>query len=138
MHIERAIEIALEAHRGAVDKAGAPYILHPLRLVSRATDDDVRVVAALHDVVEDTDWTIDRLRAEGLTDAQAAGLDAVTRRHGESYEDFVIRAGQDPVGRAVKILDLQDNADRSRIPAPTGKDEARFEKYRAALAVLES
>lgn len=136
MKIEDAIAIALEAHRGQRDKGGQPYILHPLRLMLAAGSDDERVVAVLHDVVEDSRMTLADLKARGLSPVQAAGLEAVTRRDGESYEDFVIRAGDDPVGRAVKILDLRDNSDLSRIPNPSEKDLSRVDKYRRALKQL--
>ncbi|WP_347311340.1 phosphohydrolase [Defluviimonas sp. SAOS-178_SWC] len=133
MNIERAIEIAAGAHKGQVDKAGEPYILHPLRLLQAARTEDERVVAVLHDVVEDTDWTIDQLRREGLTDVQAAALDAVTRRISETYEEFIERAGSNELARAVKILDLKDNADLSRISSPSQKDLERMERYHRAL-----
>lgn len=136
MDLDRATEIAVQAHRGQKDRAGAPYILHPLRVMLAAREGDERVVAVLHDVVEDSDWTIERLKAEGLTEVQAAALDAVTRREGEDYFDFVDRAGRDPLGRAVKILDLRDNSLKTRLAEPGEEDHARFEKYRMALARL--
>ena len=138
MRIEKAIIIAAEAHAGQQDKAGAPYILHPLRLMLQAEGEDARVVAVLHDVIEDSDWTMADLLDEGLTGVQAAGLDAVTRRDGESYDQFIQRAGADPLGRAVKILDLQDNCDLSRIAAPTPQDHERRARYAAALAQLST
>lgn len=137
MKIEDAINIAVNAHRGQRDKGGQPYILHPLRVMLAAQNDDERIVAVLHDVVEDSDLTLDDLRAQGLSASQADALQAVTRREGESYEDFVLRAGADPLARAVKILDLRDNSDLSRIPEPTDDDHARIDKYRRALQLLE-
>lgn len=137
MDVERAIEIAAVAHKGQIDKAGEPYILHPLRLLQAAQTEDERVVAVLHDVVEDTDWTIDQLRDEGLTEAQAAALDAITRRISETYEEFIERAGSNELARAVKILDLKDNADMSRFGSPTQKDLERPDKYRRALRYLD-
>lgn len=137
MEIERAIAIALQAHAGQTDKGGQPYILHPLRVMMAAATPDERVVAVLHDVVEDSDWTLPRLMNAGLTPVQAAALDAVTRRAGESYETFVARAGADALGRRVKMLDLRDNCDLTRIPAPGGADAERRARYRRALAMLE-
>ena len=134
--IERAIAIALEAHAGQVDKAGAPYILHPLRVMLQLDTVDERIAGVLHDVVEDSPWTLDRLKAEGFSERALLAIDAVTRREGESYEGFVARAGLDPIGRRVKLADLEDNANLARIAAPTEKDHARLERYRRAIAQL--
>lgn len=134
--LERAIALAAAAHEGQVDKAGSPYILHVLRVMLRLDAPQERMAAALHDIVEDCGWTLDRLRAEGFPEPVVSGVDAVTRRDGETYEAFVLRAKADPVGRRVKLADLQDNSDMSRIANPTGRDYARLEKYRAAIAVL--
>ncbi len=136
--LERAIAIAAEAHAGQVDKAGAPYILHPLRVMMALSTPEERMVAVLHDVCEDCPgWDFDRLRAEGFPEAVIAGLQAVTRREGEDYESFVRRAARHPIGRRVKRADLADNSDLSRIAEPTEKDRARAEKYRRAIAALE-
>jgi (p)ppGpp synthase/HD superfamily hydrolase len=134
--LERAIAIAAEAHAGQVDKAGAPYILHPLRVMLRCRTNEERMAGVLHDVVEDTPWTLEKLRAEGFSDAVLSGVDAVTRRETESYEEFVERAGRDPIGRVVKIADLEDNSDLSRLPNPTDRDWERLEKYKRALVAL--
>ncbi|MBX3247946.1 MAG: GTP pyrophosphokinase [Myxococcales bacterium] len=139
--LERAIAIAAQAHRGVVDKAGAPYILHPLRVMLAQTTNDARIVGVLHDVVEDSDWTFEALRAEGFSEPVLEALVAVTKtpeEHGseEGYERFVRRAAAHPIGRAVKLADLEDNADLSRIAAPTVADHARVEKYRRAIAAL--
>ncbi len=136
--LERAIAIAAEAHAGQVDKAGAPYILHPLRIMMSLTSIDERIVGVLHDVCEDCPgWDFDRLRREGFSDAVIAGLGSVTKRDGEAYDAFVRRAAADPIGRRVKRADLRDNSDLSRIAAPTEKDRMRLEKYRSALALLD-
>src|SRR5689334_22877730 len=102
--LEHAIEIATEAHRDQLDKAGEPYLLHPMRLVKNMVFDDEKVVAALHDVVEkNPEWTLKRLAKEGFSEKVIAGVEAMTRRPGENYEEFVIRAGADPIGRTVKL-----------------------------------
>src|SRR5690349_12469488 len=90
--LEEAIRIAVEAHRGQKDRAGAPYILHPLRMMLRVQTDAERMAAVLHDVVEDTDWTLDALREHGFPDEVVTAVDHLTRREGESYEEFVTRA----------------------------------------------
>ena len=135
--LDRAIEIATLAHAGQTDKGGAPYIEHPLRVMAHCTGDDAKIVAVLHDVVEDCpDWSFERLRAEGFSEAVLAGLDSVTKRDGEDYDAFVLRAGRNALGREVKLADLADNSDISRLPAVTEQDLARLEKYRRAIARL--
>jgi (p)ppGpp synthase/HD superfamily hydrolase len=134
--LERAIAIAAAAHAGQVDKSGAPYILHPLRVMLRLQTDEERIVAVLHDVVEDCDWSIDDLRAEGFSPAVLRGIDSVTKREGEDYDAFVARAAADPIGRRVKLADLHDNSDPTRIANPTDRDRARLEKYQRAIRFL--
>jgi (p)ppGpp synthase/HD superfamily hydrolase len=136
--LERAIAIAAKAHEGQKDKAGAPYILHPLRVMLRCKTPEERMAAVLHDTVEDTDVTFDFLRQEGFSEAVLKGIDAVTKREGESYDDFVQRSAADPVGRAVKLADLADNSDLARIANPTQKDHDRVEKYRKAIATIKA
>jgi (p)ppGpp synthase/HD superfamily hydrolase len=136
--LERAIEIAARAHAGRVDKAGAPYLLHPLRVMLRLDDPEARIAAVLHDVVEDSTWTIEQLRAEGFTPEVLAAVDALTHRHGEPYLEYVRRAGQHALARRVKLADLDDNLDLSRIATPTDRDLARLEKYHQARALLTS
>jgi len=142
--LERAIEIALIAHAGQTDKAGAPYILHPLRVMLAQKTEAARIAAVLHDVVEDGDgWTLERLRAEGFSPEVLEAVAAVTKRPEEEGKDletylaFVRRAAAHPVGRLVKRVDLLDNCDLSRITQPTEKDYKRLEKYRLALQELD-
>ena len=97
---------------------------------------DERIVAVLHDVVEDTHWKFETLRAEGYSEDIIGALDSVTRRPGESYDDYVDRAGANSIGRQVKLADLRDNATLSRIANPTEKDRKRVEKYLRAIARL--
>lgn len=135
--LERAIVIAAEAHAGQRDKSGAAYVLHPLRMMLRVSSDDERIVAVLHDVCEDCPgWSFDRLRAEGFSEQVLIALDSVTKRDGEAYDDFVRRAARNPIGRAVKLADLQDNCDLSRISKPLQRDYERIEKYRKAIELI--
>jgi len=135
--LERAIAIAAEAHAGQVDKAGAPYVLHPLRMMLKMPSNEARIVAVLHDVCEDCPgWDFDRLRREGFSGEIIAAVDSVTARAGEDYETFVRRAAADPIGRAVKLADLQDNSDLGRIAAPSQRDFDRIEKYRRAIELI--
>lgn len=135
-HLKRAIEIATLAHSGQVDKAGAPYIDHPLRVMKRLNGELARIVGVLHDVLEDSAWTAVDLAAEGFSGEVLEALDAVTRRAGEGYGAFVRRAGEHPVGRLVKLADLADNLDISRTPEPTAENIARLNKYQRAVASL--
>jgi (p)ppGpp synthase/HD superfamily hydrolase len=97
--LERAIVIAAEAHAGMLDKADAPYILHPLRMMMGLTSAEERIVAVLHDVCENCPgWTFERLRGEGFSEEIIAALDSVTKREGEPYEEFVLRAAANPIG----------------------------------------
>lgn len=136
--LPRAIEIAEEQHAGQVDKAGQPYIEHPRRVMRAMRTYAERVVAVLHDVIEDGTVTKAHLVAEGFPAAIIRALDSVTRRDGESYDAFVARAAADPIGRWVKYEDLRDNANLARIPNPTKKDQARAAKYERAMAQLEA
>jgi (p)ppGpp synthase/HD superfamily hydrolase len=135
--LERAIAIAAEAHAGQVDKAGAPYVLHPLRVMLSLASNDERIVGVLHDVCEDClEWTFDRLRKEGFPDHIIVALQSVTKREGEEYEDFVRRAAANPIGRSVKRADMMDNIDLSRISAPTEKDFERIMKYLRGIDLI--
>jgi (p)ppGpp synthase/HD superfamily hydrolase len=134
--IEDAIALAVRAHRGQKDRAGAPYILHPLRMMFRVETDAEKMAAVLHDVVEDTDWTLDDLRAEGFPEEVVAAVDHLSRREDESYEEFVERAAAHPVARRVKIADLEDNMDVRRMGAVTDRDVERLTRYHRAWRSL--
>jgi (p)ppGpp synthase/HD superfamily hydrolase len=136
--LERAIAIAATAHEGQVDKGGNPYILHPLKVMLRVNTLEERIVAVLHDVVEDCGISLDDLRKEGFSEAVLSALESVTKVPGESYETFVERAAQNPIGRVVKLADLEENSDLSRIAQPSWEDLERIEKYRRAIGVLRS
>src|SRR5215813_11108424 len=134
--LESAILIAAQAHLGQRDKAGAPYILHPLRLMMRMESEAAMIAAVLHDVVEDSDWTLEQLRGEGFSEEVLQAVDCLTRRDGETYDEFVARAQASPIARQVKIADLEDNMNVKRIGEITSKDLARLEKYHRAWRAL--
>lgn len=136
--LERAIAIAATAHAGQVDKGGAPYILHPLKVMLRMNSLEERIVAVLHDVVEDCGISLDDLRKEGFSEDVLRAIESVTKVPGESYEDFVERAAQNPIGRVVKLADLEENSDLSRIASPSWEDLERVEKYRRAIGRLRT
>jgi len=134
--LEDAIALAVEAHRGQRDKAGQTYILHPLRVMMRLETEPERMVAVLHDVVEDSPWTLERLRGLGYPEEVLGALDCLTKREGETYEAFIERLLPNPLARRVKRADLEDNLDVRRLPAVTAKDAERLARYRAAWARL--
>jgi (p)ppGpp synthase/HD superfamily hydrolase len=136
--LERAIAIAAAAHEGQVDKGGSPYILYPLKVMLRVDTLEERIVAVLHDVVEDCSVSLDDLRKEGFSETVLTAIESVTKVLGESYEAFIERSAQNPIGRAVKLADLEENSDLSRIAQPSWDDLERIEKYRRAIGVLRS
>ncbi len=130
--IEKALQIAARAHEGQKDKEGQPYILHPLRLMNAVEDVPAKIVAVLHDVIEDTPVTAEELRREGFDEAVLAALECLTHRKGEPYADFVVRCKRDVIARRVKLADLEDNARPSRAllrPDRIESDLARLRKY---------
>lgn len=136
--LERAIEIAAKAHAGQTDKAGEAYILHPLRVMLSLTTENERIAGVLHDVLEDTDVTLEQLESEGFANEVLVALVALTKEKGESRMQAAARAKKDPIARAVKLADNKDNSNISRIKSPTEKDFARLEEYRAVRELLLS
>lgn len=134
--LERAIELAVNHHKGQTDKAGQPYILHPLRVMLACQSPEAQMVAVMHDLLEDTGLTAESLHKEGFSDAVVRGVLAVTRLPNESYADFVLRAKADPLGREVKRADLEDNMDVRRLQKLSDKDLQRLQRYREAWEVL--
>mgnify|MGYP006265914405 CR=1 FL=1 len=135
--LERAIEIAAHAHAGQVDKAWAPYILHPLRVMLAMSTLDEKIVAVLHDVIEDTPVTLADLRAEGFPEPLLVALEALTKRAGESRLKAAERAAANPIACRVKLADVTDNMNLGRIAHPTAADYRRLEQYRKVKALLE-
>ena len=140
-NLARAISIAAQVHEQQTDKANSPYILHPLRMMMRMETDTEKIVAILHDVVEDGEgWSFERLRGEGFSDDVLAALECVTKRPEEkdAYDAFIRRAAVNPIARRVKLADLEDNLDIKRIGALTQEDVKRVEKYHRAWTWLKS
>jgi (p)ppGpp synthase/HD superfamily hydrolase len=133
--LERAIAIAAQAHAGQTDKAGERYILHPLRVMLSMDSDLERIVAVLHDVVEDSEITLDQLRAEGFSDEALAAIDALTKPDGESR--MTQPHGPRPTRwLRVKLADNSVNQDMTRIGNVTEKDLVRLEEYKRVRAFL--
>ena len=134
--LERAIAIAATAHAGQMNKDGGPYILHPLRVMMRVEGLEAQMAGILHDVVEDTDWTIERLRAEGFSETVLAAVEALTHPDGEDYFAYVARAGANAVARRVKLADLEDNMNVMRLAEVGDRDLERVRKYHKAWKML--
>lgn len=133
--LRQAIGLATSCHQGQVDKAGRPYIEHPLRVMNAVEGEVEKIVAVLHDTLEDTTITVEEIDASfGAEVAQA--IVALTRSGDEDYFDFIRRVKQNEIAAKVKIADLQDNMDLSRLSVVMEKDRIRQAKYEKALAML--
>jgi len=136
-NVENAIDLALRAHKGQKDKAGAPYILHPFRVMLSMDTDTERQVAVLHDVIEDGGITPEILRLEGFSEEVCSAVVVLTKKPGESYNEYLNRLDENSTARKVKMADLNDNMNLNRIKEPTPKDRERMEKYRKAIEFLK-
>lgn len=134
--LEDAISIAALAHKGQFDKAGSPYLFHPLRMMMQMKSETAMMVAILHDVVEDTTWTLEQLREKGFSEDVLIAIDCVTARNGESYEEFIKRVETNPIACEVKIADLEDNMNIPRINELRPKDLERLERYHKSWKLL--
>ena len=136
-NLQRALEITVEAHKNQTQKDGTPYALHPIRLSLSLESEEQKIVALLHDVVEDTDWKFEDLEREGFSGIIVEALRLVTHTDGSPYEEYIERLASNPLAKAVKKADLTDNMDFKRIPEPTEKDFARLQKYHRAWRRLQ-
>ncbi len=133
--VEAARRLAAQWHEGQLDKAGKPYITHPERVAGRLSSPERQVVGWLHDTVEDTALTLSEVEAR-FGPETAAAVDAISHREGESWEDYIARVAANPVARAVKISDMIDNSNLSRLPRITPRDVQRQARYNRTLQVL--
>ena len=135
--LERAIRIATHAHSGQFDKAGVPYILHPLRVMNALKTIDEKIVGITHDVVEDTSITAEFLLTEGFPQYIVDAILSVTRPKSEKYTDFIQRCKKNTIGRNVKLADLRDNSDLFRMHELQDKHLSMVKKYHRAIKELE-
>lgn len=136
--LKRALDLAKEAHQGQRDKAGKPYIEHVQRVVESVDTIGAKIVAALHDVVEDTEVTLEQLRIEHkFPEHIVLAVDAITKRNDEEYFGYLARVKANPLARAVKTADLRDNMRLDRLPDITEPDQSRLEKYQEAMRRLQ-
>lgn len=136
--LEKAIIIATKAHCGQLDKGGQPYILHSLRVMQSCNSDLEKICAVLHDVIEDTNISLDELKEEGFSEEVLVVLDLLTKKNQEDYSTFIDRISMNETACLVKIADLQDNMNLSRIESPSMEDKKRVEKYMDAFERLHS
>ena len=133
---KRAILFAFDAHRGQYDKSGLPYVTHPLHVADSMESEDECVVALLHDVLEDTDITVEDLTQIGISDRQIAALRLLCHDDSVPYLEYVQAIRADPIARKVKLADLHHNSDQTRLNMVTAQDAERVEKYKKAIEML--
>jgi len=136
--LAEAILLAVKAHFGQKDKAGAPYILHPLRLMFRQNSEAARIAAVLHDVVEDTPVTLEQLRDAGFAEEILAAVQLLTHDPMDTYDQYIARLKSNPIARAVKLADLEDNMRLERNATLTEKDWERLQRYHRAWRDLSA
>ena len=136
--VSKAAQIAEHAHDGQVDKAGDDYYWHPFAVSAMVDSNAEKAVAWLHDVVEDSEWTLDDLKAEGIPEYVVEAVGLLTHDKDMPYGDYIARVKENPLARTVKIADLMHNLDLKRLPEVTEKDIARCRKYLDALQMLIS
>lgn len=131
------LKLCFEAHKEQIDKSGMPYVFHPFHLAEQMQDEESTIVALLHDVIEDTDYTLDDLRKMGFGDSVLAAINLMTHEDGVPYMDYVKKIKANPIAKTVKLADLRHNSDMTRLEVVTPRDQERAEKYLAAIKLLE-
>ena len=134
---KKAMRLCFQAHKNQLDKSGIPYVFHPIHLAEQMQDEETTLVALLHDVVEDSDYSLEDLRAMGFGETVLEAIALMTHDEKVPYMDYVAKIKPNPIARAVKIADLKHNSDLSRLDAVDDKAMARVEKYARALRLLE-
>lgn len=137
-HFEKAMSIAIKAHEGQKDKAGAPYLLHVLRVMLSLESMDEKIVALLHDVVEDSEMTLEGLEQKGFPKKILKAVELLTKTEKKPYEDYIQEIKNNDLARAVKLADLKDNMNITRLKKVTESDKLRIKKYKAAYNLLNS
>ena len=135
---EKAYEIAKKAHLGQIDKAGEDYIKHPKKVASFVKTDEEKAVAYLHDVIEDTELTLEDLREYGFSEEVLKAVDVITKKKGQDYQTYLNSVKENKLARVVKLADLRHNSDLNRLINITEKDIERKEKYQRAIDFLNS
>ena len=135
---KKAMKLCFEAHKDQVDKSGMPYVFHPFHVAEQMKDEVTTIVALLHDVVEDTKYTLDDIAARGFGQDVVDALALMTHDKNVPYLEYVAKLKNNPVARAVKLADLAHNSDPTRLDVIDEKAKERFDKYKKAIAILEA
>lgn len=134
---KKALKLCFEAHKNQVDKSGMPYVFHPFHLAEQMETEETTIVALLHDVVEDTDYTIEDMKQMGFGESVVRPLSLLTHDDTVEYMDYVLAIKENPIAKAVKLADLRHNSDLSRLDVIDEKALTRREKYLKAIDLLE-
>ena len=133
-----ALKLCFEAHKDQIDKSGMPYVFHPFHLAEQMADENTTIVALLHDVIEDTEYTLDDLRKFGFAEDVLSAISLMTHADDVPYMEYVVKIKTNPIAKAVKLADLKHNSDMSRLDRITQTDEERAKKYKQAIELLEN
>ena len=133
-----ALKISFDAHKNQVDKSGMPYVYHPFHLAEQMDDEYTTCVALLHDVVEDTDITLDDLKKEGFPKEVTDAIVLMTHDDDVPYLEYVAKIKRNPIATSVKLADLKHNSDLTRLDEVDSKALERVEKYRKAIQILST
>ena len=136
--LEQAIYIAVQAHSGKLDKGGSPYILHPLRVMLTMVTTEEKIIAVLHDVIEDSSFTIQQLKQNGFSKKVLDAVSLLTKKENQSYQDYISVIKKNPLAAKIKLADLKDNMNITRLKKVTESDKLRIKKYKAAYNLLNS
>ena len=135
---KKALKLCFEAHKDQIDKSGMPYVFHPFHLAEQMKDEATTIVALLHDVVEDTDITIDDLLNMGFSQEVLEAIALMTHDPDVPYMDYVAQIKTNPIAKAVKLADLKHNSDMTRLDSITPYDKERAKKYKRAIRLLKA
>lgn len=133
---KKAMKICFEAHKDQTDKSGLPYVFHPFHVAEQMHDEKTTIVALLHDVIEDTSYTLQDLRAIGFNQEVLDAIALMTHDNNVPYMEYVAKIRENPIARAVKLADLRHNSDLTRMDEITETELKRVEKYKAAMQLL--
>lgn len=133
-----ALKLCFEAHKDQIDKSGMPYVFHPFHLAEQMADENTTIVALLHDVIEDTEYTLDDLRKFGFAEDVLSAISLMTHADDVPYMEYVVKIKTNSIAKAVKLADLKHNSDMSRLDRITQIDEERAKKYKQAIELLEN
>lgn len=137
--VKKAMIISYNAHNGTFDKSGMPYVFHPAHVAESMTDEDSICAAFMHDIVEDTDYTLEDIKKEGFNDNVVNAIDAITRRAGEDYFDYIRRVKLNPIAKKIKLADIEHNSNESRMRMlDESTANSLKQKYEKAKEILEN